>query len=177
MPEQRYRFDVLHKHHKESDFCCGVESLNNYFYRQAGQDQRRGLAVPYVLIDSASGRVAGYYTLSVLSLLPAALPLEIAKKLPRYELFPAVLLGRLAVDLRYQGQGFGEVLLIDALRRALESSHVVAAMAVVVEVENDNARALYERFGFLPFVDDEYRLYLPMKTIAQLELGYSGSGG
>ncbi|MDO8672574.1 MAG: GNAT family N-acetyltransferase [Dehalococcoidia bacterium] len=88
--------------------------------------------------------------------------------MPYYEAFPAVLLGRLAVDRRYQGQGFGAILLADALQRALKTSHEVAAMAVVVEAENDNARAFYELFGLLRVVDDEFRLYLPMKSINQL---------
>lgn len=171
MSEEHYRFDRLDKHHKVAGFSCGVESLDNYFYRQASQDQRRRLAVPYVLVDTEEGRVVGYYTLSMRSLKPAALPPEAIRKLPAYEVFPAALLGRLAVDHCYQGQGFGEMLLIDALQRALETSHEVAAMAVLVEAENDNARAFYELYGFLRFVDDAHRLYLPMKTIEQLDLG------
>lgn len=169
MSEKHYRFDLLDKHHKETDFSCGVESLDNYFHRQARQDQRRRLAVPYVLVDTDAQRVVGYYTLSMRSLRPSALPTEIIRKLPAYERFPAALLGRLAVDQRYRGQGFGGMLLIDALRRALETSREVAALAVVVEAENDNARAFYEHYGFLRFVDDEYRLYLPMKTTDQIQ--------
>ncbi|MBI4320890.1 MAG: GNAT family N-acetyltransferase [Chloroflexi bacterium] len=168
MPGKRYRFELLDKHHRESDFACGVESLDNYFRRQASQHQRRGLAVPYVLVDTDEARVVGYYTLSMLSLRPTALPPEITRKLPAYDLFPAALLGRLAVDHRYQGHGFGEILLIDALCRALEGGRAVAAMTVVVRAKDDDARVFYERYGFVRFVDDEYDLYLPMGTIEQL---------
>lgn len=76
----------------------------------------------------------------MLSIRPTTLPLEAARKLPRYDLFPAVLLGRLAVDLRYQRQGFGEVLLFDVLQRAVEGSRAVAAMAVLVKAEAGGQR-------------------------------------
>ncbi|MDO8691380.1 MAG: GNAT family N-acetyltransferase [Dehalococcoidia bacterium] len=168
MPEKRYRFDLLDRQHKDSDFSCGVESLDSYFHRQARQDQRRRLAVPYALLDTGAERVVGFYTLSMRSLRPSALPPQMIRKLPNYETFPAALLGRLAVDRRYQGQGFGGMLLMDALRRVLETSREVAALAVVVEAENDNARAFYGHHGFLRFVDDEYRLYLPIETVNQL---------
>ncbi|MDP2663620.1 MAG: GNAT family N-acetyltransferase [Dehalococcoidia bacterium] len=171
MSEKRHRFDLLDKRRQAANFSCGVESLDNYFHRQAGQDQRRRLAVPYVLVDTNAERVVGYYTLSMRSLWPSAVPPQMIRKLPGYETFPAALLGRLAVDHRYRGQGFGGMLLMDALRRVLDTSREVAALAVVVEAENDNARAFYEHYGFLRFVDDEYRLHLPIKTIDQIRSG------
>jgi len=123
--------------------------------------------LPYVLVDTATGGIVGYYTLSTFSIVPTSLPQGMAKKLPTYEAFPAILLGRLAVDRRYRGQGFGEILLVDALRRSLESTRQVAAMAVIVDAKDDAARAFYERYGFMRVVDDEYRLFLPMATVGQ----------
>jgi ribosomal protein S18 acetylase RimI-like enzyme len=79
-----------------------------------------------------------------------------------------VLLGRLAVDQRHQGRGWGKVSLLDALRRGLQHRTQVAAMAVVVDAKDDAARVFYERYGFRRFLDNEYRLYLPMKTVEQL---------
>jgi GNAT superfamily N-acetyltransferase len=166
--DHRYRFEPLGAHHNRADFSCGVEALDRYFRQRAGQDQRRGLAVPYVLIDPAGGVVLGYYTLSTLSILVESLPDEVTRKLRRYQALPAILIGRLAVDERYRGRSLGELLLMDALYRGLAISRQIGAMAVVVDAKDDAARAFYERYGFIRFVDHDYRLFLPMATIAQL---------
>jgi len=166
--DDAYRFEQLGTHHRRADFSCGVEALDRYFRQQAGQDQRRGVAVPYVLADPATGAVVGYYTLSTLSILAESLPDELTRKLPRYQALPAVLIGRLAVDQRYRGRGLGELLLMDALHRGFDISRQVGAMAVVVDAKDDAARSFYERYGFRRFVDHEYRLFLPMATVARL---------
>jgi GNAT superfamily N-acetyltransferase len=163
-----YRTEILGAQHDRAQFSCGVEPLDRYFQQQAGQDHRRGLAVPYVMVDQATSGVVGYYTLSSLSILPASLPEAVARRLPRYESLPGILIGRLAVDQRFQGQGVGRALLLDALRRSLDISRQVGAMAVVVDAKDDAARRFYERFAFTRFVDDEYRLHLATAAIAQL---------
>jgi GNAT superfamily N-acetyltransferase len=112
--------------------------------------------------------ILGYYTLSSYGVDVGDLPAEIAKKLPRYPLIPATLLGRLAVDERYQGRGIGEFLLLDALHRALGHSVDVAAAAVIVDAINPAAKRFYQRFGFIPFPSASSRLFLPMKTVTDL---------
>ncbi len=97
---------------------------------------------------------------------PACLPR--CKKLPRYETYPAILIGRLALDQRYQGQGLGRLLLVDALSRCLDLSTEIGAIAVVVDAKDDKARAFYEHVGFLRLLDNAYRLYIPMASIAHL---------
>ncbi len=111
--------------------------------------------------------MAGYYTLSSHSIDLGELPAHVARKLPRYPLVPATLLGRLAVDRRYKGQELGERLLVDALRRALTQSAQIAA-AVTVDAIDDPAARFYGHFGFIPFPDRPDRLFLLMKTIAAL---------
>jgi predicted ATPase len=78
------------------------------------------------------------------------------------------LIGRLAVDRDFAGQGFGTLLLMDALHRSLEQSQHMGAIAVVVDAKDNQARSFYERHDFKRLLDHEYRLYLPMKTIEQL---------
>lgn len=79
--------------------------------------------MPYVLVDSNEPAIVlGFYTLSSYGIDVGELPPEVVKRLPRYPLIPATLLGRLAVNVERQGQGIGEFLLIDALRRAWEQS-------------------------------------------------------
>ena len=168
-PEQTdYRVEALDRQHDRSGFSCGVEPLDRYLSEQAGQDARKRVAAPFVLCEGKSNAVLGYYTLSALSVDVGAWPEDMARKLPRYPVVPATLLGRLAVDRRLRGKGMGEYLLMDALRRALIASRQVAAVAVIVDAKDDSAVAFYRRYGFIPFVDEPNRLFLPMGTIEPL---------
>ncbi|HEV8638537.1 MAG TPA: GNAT family N-acetyltransferase [Chloroflexota bacterium] len=154
--------------HDRAAFSCGAESLDRYLKQQASQDVRNNVAAVFVLRPAEASSIIGYYTLSATGIELAALPDGVKKRLPRYPLLPAVLLGRLAVDQRHQGRGWGKVSLLDALRRGLQHRTQVAAMAVVVDAKDDAARVFYERYGFRRFLDNEYRLYLPMETVEQL---------
>ena len=158
----------LASEHDRAAFSCGVEALDRYLKQQARQDARNRVAAPFVLLDRASGQIMGYYTLSAFAVELTELPSALRKRLPRYPQVPAVLLGRLAVDQRFAGQGWGKALLIDALRRTLEHSRQIAAMAIVVDAKDDAARGFYEQFGFQRLVDHEQRLFLAMGTIEQL---------
>lgn len=160
-----YRVEPLGKHHDRSAFSCGVESLDRYLREQAGQDARKRVAAPFVLCEGKSAEVVGYYTLSALSVDVGEWPEDVAKKLPRYPLVPATLIGRRAVDARLRGKGAGEHLLVDALRRALDASRNVASVAVVVDAKDDSAVSFYERYGSTRFIDRPWRLFLPMTVI------------
>lgn len=169
MSAQRYRVERLGSHHDRAAFSCGEESLDDYLRRRARQDDVRNIARVFVLSDAQDDRIAGYYTLSASAVQIEGLPSEVQRKLPRYPLVPVVLLGRLATDGRYQGQGLGEALLFDALRRAfVVGTQEIAATAVIVDALHDRARSFYERYGFLRFTDQENRLFLMMQTIARL---------
>jgi GNAT superfamily N-acetyltransferase len=123
------------------------------------------MAAPFVLL-LANGTIAGYYTLSSTSVQLAELPAQTVRKLPRYPLIPATLLGRLAVDRRQQGKGYGRFLLADALYRAARSE--IASFAVIVDAKDDNARRFYERESFLALPDQPMRLFRPIADIRRL---------
>ena len=161
--------EPLRTDHNRADFSCGNASLDRYMKEQAGQDLRRGCATPFVLV-SARGDTAilGYYTLSSYGIDVGNLPADVVKKLPRYPLIPATLLGRLAVDTRFQRRGIGEFLLLDALHRALVQSAEIAAAAVVVDAIDASAVKFYRHFGFIGFPTIAERLFLPMKAVAGL---------
>ena len=148
---------------------CGVETLDRYLKQQASQDARKRVAVPYVLV-SADNRIAGYYTLSSTHIRMDDLPPELVKqlKLPRYPAFGATLIGRLARDLAFRGQGIGELLLIDALKVSLAMSKKIASLAVVVEAKDEYAARFYSAFGFIAFPETINRLFLRMETIEQV---------
>lgn len=123
------------------------------------------MAAPFVLVLE-DGTIAGYYTLSSTSVRLSELPEQTTRKLPRYPLVPATLLGRLAVDRRQQGKGYGRFLLADALYRAAHSE--IASFAVIVDAKDDSARRFYERESFLPFPDQPMKLFRPMADVRRL---------
>ena len=123
------------------------------------------MAAPFVLVMQ-DGTIAGYYTLSSTSVQLGELPGQTVRKLPRYPLVPATLLGRLAVDRCRQGKGYGRFLLGDALYRAAMSE--IASFAVIVEAKDGDARRFYEGESFLPFPDQPMKLFRPMADIKPL---------
>jgi GNAT superfamily N-acetyltransferase len=163
-----YRIEPLAKAHDRSGFRCGVEALDSYFQRQASQDARKGAAAPFVLVDEAAEAVAGFYTLSASAIAVASLPESIARQLPRYPALPATLLGRLAVDARHRGKGYGEKLLLDALRRSFQHSAEIASTCVVVDAKDETAAAFYQKYDFIRLMDNPRALFLPMKEIQAL---------
>ena len=98
------RFSCLDDQHDRTAFDCGVPALNSFLKDQATQYVKRGLCSVHVF--SEDNAVIGYYTLSPLSLEPAAFPHNIAKRYPQKLPIPCWLLGRLAVDKKYMGQAF-----------------------------------------------------------------------
>ncbi len=158
----------LDKAHDRKSFDCGNEDLNRYLREQARQDAEKRVAAPFVLTQPGSGVVLGFYTLSA-SIIPVdELPPDLMKRLPRYGQLPVTLLGRLAVDRSVGGQGVGEFLLVDALRRSLEAAQQIAAMAVVVDAKDERAESFYRHFDFRPFQQTPLRLFLSMAQIAKL---------
>ncbi len=125
------------------------------------------MAVPHVLV-SHDGRIAGYYTLSSANIRLDDFPDELQVRLPKYPTLGATLIGRLARDLNFRGQGVGELLLIDALKVALMMSRKIASVAVVVDAKNDNARHFYTKLGFVAFSAAANKLFLRMEAIERL---------
>ena len=165
---QSPKIEPLGKKHDRVVFSCGDDALDTYLKKRASQETKKKIATTFVIADRLTGPVIGFYTLSATSILLADLPDETARKLPKYPYVPATLLGRLAIDSRYQGKGYGELLIMDALRRALQATTEVASYAVVVDATNERARSFYEQYGFCAFPDQKLRLFLPMKIIADL---------
>lgn len=159
------RFEVLAAHHDRRAFACGVAELDRYFQQQVTQDIRRRVTSCFVAITAAAV-IAGYYTLASGSIPITELPLEIAKRLPRYPTLPAVRIGRLAVDQRFRGQGFGRLLLWDATARALRAEQ--ANFTLLVDAKDDAAAAFYRHYGFVPFARAPRVLFLPLATAAKI---------
>jgi predicted GNAT family N-acyltransferase len=162
-----FKIEPLGKKHDRTAFSCGKQSLDQYLKDQSGQAVGKNLAAVFIL--TADGKkIAGYYTLSSYAVKLDEIPEEIARKLTRMPEIPATLLGRLARSIEFRGQGIGGILLVDALKKALENSAHVASWAVVVDAIDVEAEEFYRRYGFLPFPNKPNRLFLPMNSIQKM---------
>jgi predicted GNAT family N-acyltransferase len=161
------KIEPLGKHHDRAAFSCGKESLDQYLKNQAGQAAEKNLAAVFVLTPDEK-KIVGYYTLSSYTVRLDEIPSEIAKKLTRMEEVPATLLGRLARSIDVRGHGMGEILLVDALKRALQNSTHVASWAVIVDAKDNEAAEFYKRYGFIQLPNKPNRLFLPMNSIQKM---------
>lgn len=158
----------LNSNHKKAEFSCAVPMLDDYLRKQANQDIKRNLTACFVLTDESNDLLKGYYTLSNNSIPQDKIPPNFQKKLPNsYTTIPTTLLGRLAVDERYKGQGLGKLLLVDALYRSYEISSSVGSYAVVVDPIDQSAVEFYSKYGFI-LLPDSGKMFLPMQTIKSL---------
>lgn len=160
MTAASFRVVPLDGAHDRTAFDCGTEPLNAYFAQQVSQDMRRKVTSCFVALTQDQC-IAAFYTLASASLLLSDVPENLSKKLPRYPTVPAVRMGRLAVDLRFKGQGLGGAMLGDALSRVLRSD--IAAYALVVEAK-DNTAAFYLHHGFIASTSLPMTLLLPLAT-------------
>ncbi|EGV18496.1 GNAT family N-acetyltransferase [Thiocapsa marina] len=145
-------------------FCSGVDALDRYFRERVTQDVRRRVSNCFVLLD-AENQVAGYYTFAAAGIPLTDLPESLTKRLPRYPSLPAGLIGRLAVERRYQRRGLGALLVVDAVARALRAEPAIYAL--VVDAKDEHAAAFYARLGFHRFTSQSNRLFIPISEIAK----------
>jgi predicted GNAT family N-acyltransferase len=161
-----YLATPLSQNHDRKNFSCGEFSLDNYVRTQVNQDIRKKLAACFVLVDN-DDKVTGYYTLSNTSIPASDVPEQMKGKIPRaYNDVPATLLGRLAVDGNSKGQGIGEKLLIDALKRSYDVSKTVASYAVLVDPIDQKVIDFYKKYGFTLL--DSGKMFMAMKTVEAL---------
>jgi len=154
-----YVVEPLANAHNRRGFTCGVAALDRYFREQVTQDVRRRVTHCFVAVD-ASGAVAGYYTFAATSLPLTGLTAEETRRLPRYPLLPAALIGRLAVAEQCRKQGLGVALIVDAITRTARAD--TGVYALIVAAKDDAAVQFYTHVGFRAFVSHPMRLFLPV---------------
>lgn len=156
--------------HDLKAFDCGKQPMNEFLARYAIKHAKLGLSRTYVLpgVRSRSkALIAAYYTLSTASVTREEIPVK--QSLPSYPL-PVVMLGRLAIDSRYQGRGLGAKTLVYALRQAANLSEAgLPAYGLILDVIDDQALTFYRHFElFQPFMDNPMRLFVPMNTLKKI---------
>ncbi|MFZ0956889.1 MAG: GNAT family N-acetyltransferase [Candidatus Sulfotelmatobacter sp.] len=165
--KSKYNIEPLGEHNRAA-FSCGNAPLDQYIREQASQDVKRRLASVFVITAKDDPKtVLAYYTLSSRELKLEQLPPEIAKRAGKYQHLGVTLLGRLAVVEKSKGTGLGALMLMNALDRSLVAAKDVASWAVFVEAIDRNAASFYRKYGFIELPEDEFKLFLPMKTVAK----------
>jgi GNAT superfamily N-acetyltransferase len=159
----------LGRQHVRERFRSGRAELDNWFWHNAGQaDKRQDSARVWVLCDDEieqGHRPIGYYALVAHSIVVGDSPAEIVRSQPPGYPVGAVLLARLAVDETFQSRGLGRRLLADAVRRVGLAAEHVAVPLFVVDALDDQAARFYERFGFQRSPTDPLRLLARHKDI------------
>lgn len=156
-----FRIEGLAPGHDREAFASGVAPFDRYLRELASQDVKRRVSNCFVALTD-QGQVAGYYTFAASSIPLVDLPPDISKRLPRYGVVPAGLIGRLAVDHRFQGQRLGAALVIDAALRAGRGDPAI--FALIVDAKNDKAVAFYEHLQFRRFGSRPMSLFLPLSV-------------
>ena len=160
-----YLIEHLSRHHRREDFDCGKAPLNRYLQRYASQNDRNNISRAFVAID-AEQRVWGYFAISAASVSASAFPPDTIKRLPRYPV-PVALIAQLAVDNGAQGTGLGSRLLIEAFKRIANALEQMAIRAVMVDAIDEDAQLFYRKYGFISFVDNPMKLFLPIETVVE----------
>lgn len=159
---QRVLLERLDAHHDVTSFNSGIQDLDTWLQRHALAAQRMDSARTFVA--TRRGRVIGYFSLTMGSVLRAEAPAKLIRGMPAYPV-SMVLLARLAVDQSEQGKGVGAMLLAEALRKAVAAGEVAAARLIVVDAVDDSAAAFYQHYGFIRTPENPHRFYRRMKDV------------
>ena len=158
----RPRIEKLRRDHHVDLFDCGQEALNRFLVRYALQSQQAEASQTYVAVMGEE--VVGFYTLVAAQVEFDDAPQRLGKGLARHPI-PLMLLARLAVAASFQGRGLGSGLLKDAMLRTLQAADIAGIRAMAVHAKDDDARAFYERFGFVAAPTDPYHLFVLLKDV------------
>jgi GNAT superfamily N-acetyltransferase len=156
------RVEKLRRDHPLADFDCGRHELNQYLARYAFQNQQAGAAQTYIGFDRED--IVGFYTLAVGHVTHTDAPERLTKGLARHPV-PIMLLARLAVDHRWQGNGVGKALLRDAMQRTLQAADIAGIRAFAVHAKDESAKRFYQRFDLISSASDPMHLFILLKDL------------
>jgi len=165
MRNERYVFEPLGEQHNQAAFRCADHQITHYFRRHALANIESHIANAWVYVDRETDLIVGFSMLSTASIGFDSVPEEFTAGLPRYPL-PVVLLGRMGVDRRYERQGFGELLVINALMRVYRQD-VMAVYAMIVDPKEGVRNFSTNMFKFVPLLDNPNRLFLHLETFVK----------
>lgn len=160
--------------HDRTAFSCGVDQVDNYFRKTANKLQKAGNVRVSVLLD-AEEQLLGFYAVNAHSVDYAELPKKYARTRPSHGSIPAAFISMIGVDQRFQGNGLGGILLVEALKKLARASETLGIAVVLMDVldcgneETTNRRlALYTGYGFSKLENAPRRLFLPIQDAQAL---------
>jgi GNAT superfamily N-acetyltransferase len=155
--------DTLRADHDLSSFDSGTPVLDDWLRRRALRNQESGASRPYVIC--AGKRVIGYYALAVGAVAQAEATGRTRRNMP--DPVPVMVLGRLAIDMAFQGRGLGRGLLRDAVLRIMQAADIAGIRAILVHAISEDARKFYQRCGFQPSPVDPMTLMITLRDAEQ----------
>jgi GNAT superfamily N-acetyltransferase len=155
----------LNAQHDVSQFDNGKHpSLDAWLKDRALASEGMSARTYVVCARDAPQRIAGYYAISTAMEQRISLPnAKLRRALP--DQVPLLLIGRLAVDRRYQGKGLGADLLSDGVRRCLEVSEIAGVRAIIAHAIDDDAVRFYQHHGFLRCPLGDRVMLLPIEVV------------
>ncbi len=150
-----------------NSFDCGNEALNCYLRQTARQHNKKGISRTFILVDSTQPeKIIGYFTLALCEIRAIELPSKWSKKYPAS--IAGVKLARLAVEKDYQRQGIGEILMIEAMKRALIIADNAGVIGLFVDAKDEAAKEYYHQYDFVSLVDNPLKMFLSLATIREI---------
>jgi GNAT superfamily N-acetyltransferase len=155
--------EPLNPAHDLSAFRCGKPALDHWLQTRALSNQQRGFTA--VMVVHQAMRVVGFYGLAPTAMVANVLPRSIRTGQPP-DPVPCLLLGQLATDVEWAGQGVGTGLLKHALIRCVEAARLIGGRALVVNAVDPEAADFWRKRGFLPTRDDPLTLFQSISAIS-----------
>lgn len=132
--------------HNISNFCCGVQALDDWLKKKAIKSQARSHAKVYVVVDTNTEQVVGYYAIAMGSVQRESSISSFRRNSPNS--IPVLVLARLAVHIDYQGYAIGAGLLKDCVLRSIKAMNIVGGAGILVHALDESAKTFYQKFGF-----------------------------
>lgn len=148
--------------HNVESFACGVPVLDEWLKRRALKNESSGASRTFVVCSD--DQVIGYYALATGSVGHRNTPGKVRRNMP--DPIPVIVLGRLAIDERWQHAGLGRSLLRDAILRTLSVSQQAGVKALLVHTLSEDAKQFYLRNGFLESPLDPMTLIISLQDAA-----------
>jgi GNAT superfamily N-acetyltransferase len=136
--------EKLNASHQLDQFDCGNLQLNYWLKHRAFKNEMQGASRTYVV--TVENVVVAYYCLANGAIAQTISTGKVKPNMP--DPIPVMIIGRLAVDLNWQGQRIGKALLRDAILRILQAAEIAGIRAILVEAISEEAKQFYEKCGF-----------------------------
>ncbi len=155
--------EPLAQHHDIHSFNSGKPSLNDWLKKKSRKAQQIGGSAKTYVVCAEDNRVIGYCALATGTVNHEDVPGKVRRNMPAP--LPVIIIGRLAVDESFSGQGIGAGLLKDALLRVVSAAEEIGIRAVLVHALNETAHDFYLKHGFYESLTNDLTLMITVQEI------------